>query len=84
VITGGTDEQSGSVHRGGQLPRSIVQALHRREAQLRWCIGRWGHQGRFWRELSPGSIVWLLGLGDPAVVATPREQNACHEGDAIE
>lgn len=81
VVTGGTEEVSGSVHRGGQLPRSIVQALQRRGGPLRSCIGRWGHQGRAWRELSPGSIVWLLQLGDPALVATPRE-NACVNGPA--
>lgn len=84
VITGGTEEQSGSVHRGGQLPRSISQALERRGGPVRTCIGRWGHQGRAWRELSPGSIVWLMELGDPNSVATPREQGACRNGPSTE
>jgi len=74
VITGGTQENAGGLERGGQLPRSIVQSLERRNAPLRACIGRWGHEGRAWRELSPGSLVWLMGLGDPASVATPRER----------
>lgn len=80
VITGGTQEQSGGLQRGGQLPRAIVQALERRHAAVRACIGRWGHEGRAWRELSPGSVVWLLQLGDETSVATPREQGACRLG----
>jgi enterochelin esterase-like enzyme len=77
VVTGGTQEASGTMARGGQLPRAIAQAIERAGAPLRQCIGRWGHTGRIWRELSPGSVVWLLGLGDPAAAATAREQNAC-------
>lgn len=80
VVTGGTQENSGSVQRSAQLPRRIAQAVERSGAPYRVCIGRWGHEGRAWRELSPGSIVWLLGLGDPASVATPREQGACRNG----
>lgn len=80
VITGGTQEGSGGLDRGGQLPRSIGQAVERSGAAYRICIGRWGHVGRAWRELSPGSIVWLLGLGDPASVATPREHGNCRTG----
>lgn len=81
VVTGGTQEQSGGLERGGQLPRSISQSLGRRHAPLRACIGRWGHEGRVWRELSPGSVVWLLQLGDETLFATPREQSACRAGD---
>lgn len=77
VVTGGTRETSGSVHRGGQLPREIIAALERRQASVRACIGPWNHSGRPWRELSPGSIVWLMQLGDPAAVETPREQTSC-------
>ncbi|MGD9981898.1 MAG: alpha/beta hydrolase [Hyphomonadaceae bacterium] len=80
VVTGGTQENSGGVERGGQLPRSIAQAIERSGAAYRICIGRWGHTGRAWRELSPGSVVWLLSLGDPAGAATPREQGACRTG----
>lgn len=80
VITGGTAEGAGGMERGGQVPRSISQAIERSGAPFRICIGRWGHVGRVWRELSPGSVVWLLSLGDPASVATPREQSACRVG----
>ena len=80
VITGGTQEVGGTLERGGQLPRDIAQAVERAGAPYRVCIGRWGHVGRIWRELSPGSVVWLLGLSDPASVATPREQSACRVG----
>lgn len=77
VVTGGTRETAGSVQRGGRLPRDIVTALERRQAPVRTCIGPWNHSGRPWRELSPGSIVWLLQLGDPAAVETPRERSFC-------
>jgi enterochelin esterase-like enzyme len=80
VVTGGTQEGSGGVERGGSVPRAIAQAAERSGGAYRICIGRWGHTGRAWRELSPGSLVWLLGLGDPASVATPREQGACRVG----
>ena len=77
VVTGGTQETRGSVQRGGQLPREIAQALERRGAPLRTCIGRWAHQGRIWRQLSPGSLAWLMGLGDPLTVETPFERGKC-------
>jgi poly(3-hydroxybutyrate) depolymerase len=80
VITGGTQEGGGGLERGGQASRGIGQVVERSGAPYRICIGRWGHVGRAWRELSPGSVVWLLGLGDPASVATPREQGACRTG----
>jgi enterochelin esterase-like enzyme len=80
VVTGGTQEGSGGVERGGSVPRAIAQAAERSGGAYRICIGRWGHTGRAWRELTPGSVVWLLGLGDPASVATPREQGACRVG----
>ncbi len=77
VVTGGTQETRGSVQRGGQLPREIAQALERRGAPLRTCIGRWAHQGRIWRQLSPGSLAWLMGLGAPEKVETPFERGKC-------
>jgi len=77
VVTGGTRETSGSVDRGGDLPRQIIDALERRGATVRGCIGPWNHSGRPWRELTPGSLVWLMQLGDPAAVETPRERNSC-------
>jgi hypothetical protein len=80
VVTGGTRETSGSVHRGGDLPREIISALERRGAPVRACIGPWNHSGRPWRELTPGSLVWLMQLGDPAAVETPRERTSCRTG----
>jgi predicted esterase len=80
VVTGGTRETAGSVHRGGDLPREIITALERRGAAVRACIGPWNHSGRPWRELTPGSLVWLMQLGDPAAVETPRERTSCRTG----
>ncbi len=77
VVTGGTQETRGSVQRGGQLPREISQALERRGAPVRTCIGRWAHQGRIWRQLSPGSLAWLMGLGAPETAETPFERGKC-------
>jgi S-formylglutathione hydrolase FrmB len=77
VVTGGTRETAGSVHRGGNLPREIIAALERRSASVRGCIGPWNHSGRPWRELTPGSLVWLMQLGDPASVETQRERSFC-------
>jgi predicted esterase len=81
VVTGGTRETAGSVHRGGDLPRSIITALERRGAAVRGCIGPWNHSGRYWRELTPGSLVWLMQLGDAAAVETQRERSFCRSGD---
>jgi enterochelin esterase-like enzyme len=78
VVTGGTRETAGSVHRGGELPRDIITALERRQAPVRGCIGPWSHSGRYWRELTPGSLVWLMQLGpDPDTLAMPRERSFC-------
>lgn len=77
VVTAGTREMAGSVERGGRMPRTIIAALERRGAPLRACIGPWGHAGRYWRELTPGSIVWLMQLGDPDTTALTRERSSC-------
>jgi poly(3-hydroxybutyrate) depolymerase len=82
VLTGGTAEAVGSVHRTADVPRQIIDALQRNHATVRWCIGHWAHEGPAWRDLSPGSLVWLLGLGDPATYATPQETANCHVSDA--
>jgi predicted esterase len=79
VVTGGTREQGGGTERPGQLPRDISQALERAHAPLRTCIGPWGHNGRSWRDVTPGSLVWLMNLGDPAALATERERDSCRE-----
>lgn len=78
VVTGGTLEASGSVQRDRFLPREIAQALERRSAPLRVCIGRWAHEGRAWRQLSPGSLVWLMGLGAVESAEAPFERGKCY------
>jgi S-formylglutathione hydrolase FrmB len=81
VVTGGTAEYSGSIRRSADVPRQVIDALRRDHAPLRWCVGRWGHNGPAWRDLSPGSLVWLLRLGDPQPYATALENTACRSGD---
>lgn len=76
VITGGTRETSGSLTRGGDLPRRISEALARKDP-VRTCIGAWEHRGRFWRQLTPGSVGWLMGVAAPDAVATPLERDNC-------
>ncbi|MBX3431277.1 MAG: prolyl oligopeptidase family serine peptidase [Hyphomonadaceae bacterium] len=77
VITGGTREGRGSLTRAGNLARQIVRALEEQNAPLRSCIGRWDHRGRYWRLLSPGSLVWLMGLGSPEVAESSFERGKC-------
>jgi hypothetical protein len=55
----------------------IVRALDGRP--VRTCFGAWGHDARGWREISPGSIVWLLELGDVTSVETDTEREECHQ-----
>lgn len=81
VVTGGTAEYSGSIRRSANAPRQVIEALQRDQATLRWCIGRWGHNGPAWRDLSPGSLAWLLGFGDPRALATTLETNACRSSN---
>jgi enterochelin esterase-like enzyme len=77
VVTGGTREVPGSVHRPADVPRAVIETLQRLNAPLRSCIGPWPHQGPAWRDLSPGSLLWLMGLGDPNAYATEPEQRYC-------
>lgn len=77
VVTGGTQETSGSVKQGGQGPRRIGESLRRGGDAVRSCIGRWKHEGRAWRQLTPGSLTWLMGLGDPKAVETDMERQNC-------
>jgi predicted esterase len=77
VVTGGTAENSGSVHRPADVPRQIIETLQRLNAPVRACVGPWRHEGPAWRDLSPGSLVWLMGLGDPTAYATQQEQTYC-------
>ena len=77
VVTGGTEEVPGSIKKGGQLPRDLAYALEKKPAPVRSCIGRWGHQARVWRQLSPGSITWLMGLGKPEDAESDFERGQC-------
>lgn len=79
VVTGGTLETQGSVKQGGQGPRYMAGALRRNGDPVRACIGRWKHEGRAWRQLTPGSLTWLMGLGDPKTVETDLEKNNCQQ-----
>jgi poly(3-hydroxybutyrate) depolymerase len=77
VVTGGTLEKQGSVKQGGQGPRYMAGALRRNGDAVRSCIGRWKHEGKAWRQLTPGSLTWLMGLGDPKAVETELERQNC-------
>jgi S-formylglutathione hydrolase FrmB len=83
VVTGGTDERPGSTKRPaslmrqGLLPKEVASALRRKSATVRLCIGKWEHQGRPWRQLSAGSITWLLQLGSPESVQSDLERAHC-------
>ena len=77
VVTGGTQETGGSVKQGGQGPRRIGESLRRGGDSVRSCIGRWKHEGRAWRQLTSGSLTWLMGLGDPERVESDLERQNC-------
>jgi enterochelin esterase-like enzyme len=77
VVTGGTEELPGSIRRSESLQKDIARALQRRGAKVRLCIGRWGHEGRAWRQLSGGSLTWLLELGDVDLAGSVLEHGNC-------
>ncbi len=77
VVTGGTQETGGSLKQGGQGPRRIGESLRRGGDEVRSCIGRWKHEGKAWRQLTPGSLTWLLGLGNPKAVESDMERENC-------
>ncbi len=77
VVTGGTLETSGSVKQGGQGPRRIAESLRRGGDAVRSCIGRWKHEDKAWRKLTPGSLTWLMELGDPTAVGSDMERQNC-------
>lgn len=78
VITGGTKEKTGTIQREAELPRAIADVLLHRKAKVRTCIGPWKHEGRAWRLISPGSIVWMMELGNPKEAQTDVEEKYCH------
>jgi hypothetical protein len=77
VVTGGTREVSGSIHPKAQLPRDIIFSLEKLGAPVRSCIGSWEHKGRNWRQLSAGSIAWLMNLGPYAEAESALEKENC-------
>lgn len=77
VITGGTEEIGGSIRKPAILQKDIAWALEKHGAPVRVCIGRWSHQGKYWRQLSAGSLTWLLQLGNFDVVGSPLEHGNC-------
>ncbi len=58
-------------------PQDIAFVLRSKRAPVRACVKRWGRQSGTWSELSPGSITWLMGLGETALAESPIEQSQC-------
>lgn len=77
VVSEGTQEVTGSIHRPAQLGRNIARSLERKGIPVRVCLGRWAHEGPAWRDLSPGSVVWMMRLGDYQAVTTQLERDNC-------
>jgi predicted esterase len=77
VVTGGTGEHRGSIRRSERLQKDIARALEKRGGKVRLCIGNWGHEGRAWRQLSGGSLTWLMGLGDADRAGSALEHGNC-------
>ncbi len=72
VITGGTWDSDGNV------ARELDRQLARYNAYRRVCIGPWDHLVQPWRDLSPGSTMWLFGYEDAAnLIASQRERDNC-------
>lgn len=77
VVSEGTLEVTGSVRRPAQLGRNLARTLERNGRPIRVCLGRWAHEGPVWRDLSPGSIVWMMQLGDYEAATTQLERDNC-------
>jgi predicted esterase len=72
VVTGGTRDSDGDV------ARELDRQLARYGAYRRICIGAWDHLVQPWRDLSPGSTMWLFGYEDAAArIASQRERASC-------
>lgn len=82
VITGGREETHGSVRATRPLGEEVGRALRSRGDAVRVCVGGWGHEGRAWRQLSAGSLVWLLGLGDVGAAQSDLERRSCQNTEA--
>ncbi|MBA3070016.1 MAG: hypothetical protein FP825_16215 [Hyphomonas sp.] len=81
VVSGGTEEVSGTIKPKAALPKKLASSVQASGAPVRVCIGKWEHEPRAWRLISGGSIAWMMGLGDPAPVTTDIEARSC-EGPA--
>ncbi len=77
VVSEGTLEVTGSVRRPAQLGRNLARTIERKGLPVRICLGRWAHEGPVWRDLSPGSIVWMMQLGDVEAATTQLERDNC-------
>jgi predicted esterase len=74
VVTGGTREPA------GEVVRELDRQLARYGAFRRVCLGPWEHVVQPWRDLSPGSTMWLFGYEVAArQIASPRERRHCVE-----
>lgn len=72
VVTGGTRDFD------GEAARALDRQLAQYGAYRRVCIGAWEHIVQPWRELSPGSTMWLFGYEDAAErIASARERESC-------
>jgi dienelactone hydrolase len=72
VITGGTRDFD------GEVARTLNRQLAQHRAYRRVCIGAWEHLVQPWRELSPGSTMWLFGYEEAAErIASERERQTC-------
>jgi len=77
VVSGGTEEVSGTIKPKADLPKKLIRSLTASGAPVRACVGKWEHELRAWRKISAGSIVWMAGLGDPALVESEDEIRWC-------
>ena len=77
VVSGGTEEVSGTIKKKAELPKKLASAIAASGAPVRVCIGKWAHEPRAWRLISGGSITWMMQLGDPAPLTTDIEAKSC-------
>lgn len=76
VLTAGINE-------GGPFPAIAARIGEAIGAQpIRHCLGPWRHDARSWREVSPGSIAWALGVGDADALQTDTERQHCINGES--
>jgi enterochelin esterase-like enzyme len=78
ALTVGRDEYRGQAL---SLQSRIVVAMGP-NVPLRRCVGPWGHDSDSWRDISPGTIAWLMRLNDnPDDLDAPLEHRYCETHD---